>query len=228
MYEVPKTTQAQPFGECAVCGLLSDTSLAPRTTSDGFGVCPTCGEPVLMFDEMAKLCEIRESELAGTTSAGEGNLTYRARHVVQTFPNVVNMYRASCKLLFQALHRLLVHHATFCGGSRGCASRDDVAAYAIAHYRAAIMRDFELNRFKLIAEKSGAPNDQVAPVDCLRDALQMVETGKAEPNKVLVILLQADDANYYARSLLSNMRSSEVVALCHIIAHDFTNSILGK
>lgn len=65
-------------------------------------------------------------------------------------------------------------------------------------------------------------NTRITPIQTLQDAISDIESGKRSPNKLVVLMLDDTDGyntNFYA----SNLKTSELLALCSRWVYNFNN-----
>lgn len=75
-------------------------------------------------------------------------------------------------------------------------------------------------------------NTLISPTGTLDEARRAIETGKINPDKLLVLSLQTKNENglgaYKVKWFLSNLRMSEAVALLEVAKVDLTDILTGK
>ena len=66
-------------------------------------------------------------------------------------------------------------------------------------------------------------NSRITPAQVLQDAIADIESGKRNPNKLVVFMLEDGDDKYHTNFYASNLRISELLALCSRWLYNFNN-----
>lgn len=66
-------------------------------------------------------------------------------------------------------------------------------------------------------------NTRITPRELLLDAINDIETGVKSPNKLAIFMLDDKDDKYATNFYASNMRTSELIALCARWNYNFNN-----